>query len=139
MPNPYPVELRERAVRAYEAGEGSYTEVAEQFAIHRATLIEWVQRGRETGSVAPRGKGGGWISPVDLPLLRRLVGQRPDSTTDELTRAYNREATPKTRVHRSSVLRALRRDGYVFKKNDRGPRNMIVRMSRPSARRLGGG
>lgn len=139
MPNPYSVELRERAVRAYEAGDGTYTEVAEQFTINRWTLIGWVQRLRETGSVAARDKGGGWVSPVAVDVLQRLVRARPDTTTEELTRAYNREAAPANRVHRSSVLRALRREGYVFKKNDRGRRNTIVRMSRPSATRSDAG
>ncbi len=139
MLNPYPLELRERAVRAYEAGDATYSEVAEPFRIDRATLIRWVQRGRHTGSVAAHEKGGGWVSPVDLALLHRLVGDRPDTTTDELTRAYNRCAGPAGRVHRSSVLRALQRSGYVFKKNDRGRPNRIVRMSKRSGARSDAG
>ncbi len=139
MPNPYPLELRERAVYAYEAGDATYVEVAEQFRIDRATLIRWVQRNRTTGSVTAHDKGGGWVSPVALVLLHRLVGERPDTTTDELTRAYNRRAAPAGRVHRSSVLRALRRSGYVFKKNDRGRPNRIVQMSKPSGGPSGAG
>jgi hypothetical protein len=60
-------------------------------------------------------KAGGWESPVDLGVLHRLISERPDQTTGELTRAYNR-VTPNGRVHRSSIWRALRRTGYVFKK-----------------------
>jgi transposase len=139
MANPYPLELRERAVRAYESGKGTYSEVAEHFMIHRATLIRWVQRARETGTVAATDRGGGWVSPVDVSLLQRLVTERPDRTTDELTREYNRWAMPERRVHRSSVLRALQRSGYVFKKNGPGRRNKIVRMSKPSAGASDGG
>jgi transposase len=116
MANPYPVELRERAVRAYESSDDTYVEVATRFTLHVNTLVRWVQQSRETGSVAPKDKGGGWYSPVDGPLLTRLVQAHPDWTTDELTRAYNRAATLTARVHRSSILRALYRDGYVFKK-----------------------
>ena len=130
MPNPYPIALRERAVRAYENGTDTYKEVAAQFSISVATLIRWVQRERETGSVAPLAKHGGWRSPVDVALLHRLVRERPDRTTDELTRAYTRRVGPAGRVHRSSILRALQRTGYVFKKNGRGRRNKIVRRSR---------
>lgn len=133
MANPYSLELRERAVRAYESGDGTYTKVAERFTIHRATLIRWVGRARETGSVAAHERGGGWFSPVDMALVHRLVSERPDMTTEELTKAYNRSASREHRVHRSSVLRALRRNGYVFKKNGRGRRNKIVRMSKRSA------
>jgi transposase len=134
MPNPYPVALRERAVRAYETGTETYAQVAARFAIGLNTLLRWVQRARRTGDVAPLDKGGGWRSPVDLVVLHRLIAARPDSTTEELTRAYNREA-PAARVHRSSVLRALRRSGYVFKKNAGDQRSRIVPASKPSAKR----
>jgi transposase len=130
MPNPYPTALRERAVRAYETSMDSYETVAARFAIGLNTLLRWVQQARATGDLTPLAKGGGWRSPVDLALLERLVRARPDQTTDELTRAYNREATPAQRVHRSSVLRALRRAGYVFKKKGRAPRNRIASPSR---------
>jgi len=133
MPNPYPISLRERAVRAYELGTDTYAEVADHFSIGLATLVRWVQRARETGSLTPLDRGGGWTSPVDLSTLHRLVGERPDQTTDELTRAYNRSVPATARVHRSSVLRALQRTGYVFKKNAAGQRNRIVRTSKPSA------
>jgi putative transposase len=133
MPNPYPTPLRERAVRAYETGTDSYVEVAQRFSIGLATLVRWVQRARDTGTVAPLGRGGGWRSPVDIPILHRLVGEKPDQTTDELTRTYNRTVAPEARVHRSSILRALQRTGYVFKENGAGRPNRIVRASRPSA------
>jgi transposase len=139
MPNPYPSVLRERAVRAYEDGTERYTDVAATFGISLATLVRWVQRARDTGVLTPLEKAGGWQSPVTLPLLHRLVHEKPDQTTDELTRAYNREAAPEARVHRSSILRALQRTGYVFKKNDRGRQNTIVSPSRSNARRSSGG
>ena len=133
MPNPYPVALRERAVRAYEDSTDTYQVVAQRFAISVTTLLQWVQRARATGEIAPRPKGGGWRSPVDLPTLHRLVAERPDRTTDELTRAYNRAVAAAQRVHRSSVLRALQRTGYVFKKNDPDRRSRIVPASATSA------
>jgi transposase len=133
MPNAYPMALRERAVRAYETGPHSYAEVAARFEISLATLLRWVQRARATGTVAPLPRGGGWRSPVDLPVLHGLVRDRPDRTSDELTRAYNRAVPAEARVHRSSIIRALQRTGYVFKKNGAGPRNKIGRASTPSA------
>ena len=132
MANPYPNALRERAVRAYESRGETYVEVAARFSIGLATRVRWVQRSRETGTVAPLDKGGGWASPIDLPLLHALVRARPDRTTEELTRAYNRQAAPTARVHRSSILRALQRTGYVFKKNGRDRRNKTVSRSKPS-------
>lgn len=139
MPNPYPTALRERAVHAYEDSTARYIDVAAGFGISLATLVRWVQRARETGSLVPLAKAGGWRSPIDLSLLHRLVQEKPDRTTDELTRAYNREVASEGRVHRSSILRALQRSGYVFKKNARGRRNTIVRRSRLSGRGSGAG
>ena len=86
MPNPYPIELRERAVRAYEDGTDTYVTVASRFEIAVSTLCLWVRQARDTGTVFPAPKGGGWYSPVDIPLLHRLVQERPDRTSDELTR-----------------------------------------------------
>ena len=75
----------------------------------------------------PAPRGGGWYSPVDIALLHALIREKPDRTTEELTRAYNQRAAPEAQVHRSSVLRALQRTGYVFKKNDRGPQSKTRR------------
>jgi transposase len=100
-----------------------------------ATLERWLRRQRETGTLDPLAKGGGWKSPVDAAVLRRVVTERPDRTTDELTREYNREVAPARRVHRSSILRALQRLGYVFKKNARAQPNSTERTSRPSGPR----
>jgi len=134
MPNPYPRELRERAVRAYESRTDTYEDVAARFAIGPATLVRWVQRQRETGTLDPLAKAGGWESPVEWAVLKALLDEAPDQTCAELTRAYNRVA-PHGRVHRSSIWRALRRTGYVFKKNAPGPRNKTDRGSKPSAPR----
>ena len=131
MPNPYPRELRERAVRAYESRTDPYADVAARFAIGPATLLRWVQRQRETGTLDPLAKAGGWASPVDVSVLHALIDERPDQTCAELTRAYNRVA-PHGRVHRSSIWRALRRTGYVFKKNARARRSKTARGSKPS-------
>jgi transposase len=127
MPNPYPIALRERAVRAYEGSAETYAEVATRFSIHINTLVRWVRRQRDRQTVLPAPRGGGWYSPVDLQLLQALLKDKPDRTTEELTRAYNQRAAPEAQVHRSSVLRALQRTGYVFKKNARGPRSKTVR------------
>jgi transposase len=135
MPNPYGLDLRQRAVTAYESGEGSYVDIADRFAVAKRTVERWVERHRRTGSVAAFEKGGGWRSPVDVAVLHTVVREQPDRTTEELTRAYNRQVPAARQVHRSSVLRALRRAGYVFKKSVPGPQNTIVPRSTPPARR----
>lgn len=110
------MELRTRAVAAYEGGEGSYVAIAEQFAISVSSLLRWVERTRTTGDVAPRPKGGGWHSSIDSSVLRAVIAERPDATVEELRRRYNRRVARRARVSRSSVVRALRRLGFVLKK-----------------------
>jgi transposase len=139
MPNPFPIELRERAVRAYEEGEGSHTAVAARFSLNPWTLLRWIVRRRETGTLAPLAKSGGRESPVDVDVLHAVVRETPDATTEELTRVYNRRVDRAQRVHRSSVLRALHRCGYVFKKNARGPQSRIGPTSTLNVKRSGSG
>jgi transposase len=67
MPNPYPIALRERAVRAYEAGTETYAEVAARFSIHLNTVVRWVQRARDRGTVLPAPRGGGSIARASAP------------------------------------------------------------------------
>lgn len=121
-------------MRAYESRTDTYEDVAARFAIGPATLMRWVQRQRETGTLDPLAKAGGWESPVEWAVLKALLDERADQTCAELTRAYNRVA-PNGRVHRSSIWRALRRTGYVFKKNERARQNKTDRGSKPSAPR----
>lgn len=132
MPRAYPTELRERAVKAYESGEETLGELAVRFEVAERSLRYWVEQKRKTGSLAPKPRGGGNFSPVDVGILERVLGEHRDATTDELTRAYNKARLSGRRVHRSSILRALRRQGYVFKKNGRDQRSRIVRTSAPN-------
>jgi transposase len=131
MPNPYPVALRERAVRAYESGTASIVRVAEVFGISALTLQRWLNRHRREGAVAPLPRGGGWHSPVDLDRLIQFVADRPDATLAELTTAYNRRA--RVAVHRSSIVRALQRAGFVHKNKGPGHWNWIAPRSKPAA------
>src|SRR5258708_8323373 len=58
MARPYSLDLRERVVAAVEKGGMSRRRAAAQFGVGISTVINWVRRLRETGSVAP-GKIGG--------------------------------------------------------------------------------
>ena len=58
MARPYSIDLRERVVGAVIKGGLSCRRSAAQFGVGVKTAIDWVQRFRETGSVAP-GKMGG--------------------------------------------------------------------------------
>jgi transposase len=139
MPAPHPIELRERAVRAYENGHESYDVVAARFEIAPAALERWVRLYRDTKSVAPKPRGGGNYSPVDLALLEKLVVETGDATTHELTATYNVQVGRARRVHRSSIHRALVRAGYVFKKKSYVQQNSNDRTFSKSVRASSGG
>ncbi len=95
-----------------------------------------MRRKRQYGSVEPTPKAGGWFSQVDVNRLLTVVYASPDATTEELTRMYNCQLKDASRVHRSSILRALKREGFVFKKNVRGPQNRTDPTSRPPEKSL---
>jgi transposase len=135
MPNPYEHVLRERVVTAYEGGRGTALEVAELFGVSHRTVQRWVARWRATGSPAAAPKGGGWHSPIDLEVLAAVIAEVPDSTCAELCWAYNRRVGRAQRTTMTSVWRALRRSGYVLKKNGRGRVKSTGPISKPSGRR----
>jgi len=136
MPNPYDVALRERAVAAYDRGEGTYAAVAALFLIDHRTLERWVARWRATRSVEPLPKGGGWACPIALSILRTVIADTPDATIAEICRAYNRRVPRAQQTTETSCRRAMHRDGYVLKKNGRARVRSIGRMSTRSARLL---
>ena len=70
------------------------------------TLQRWLAQHRATGSLAPRPRGGGWKSEIDVALLTRLVREVPDSTIPEFCAEYNRRVTRAERTSVSAVRRA---------------------------------
>ena len=84
-------------------------------------------RERATGSVAPDPKRGGWLSPIDMETLKRVVTEAPDSTLAELCWEYNRRVGRAQRSTAGSIGRALHRQGFVLKKNGRGRANATGR------------
>jgi transposase len=135
MAEPYDLALRERAVRAYNAGEGGYHRLADLFGIAYRTLQRWVAQERTTGSVAPQEKGGGWPCPIDVEVLKTVVREAPDSTVAELCWEYNRRVPTAQRTTARSFRRVMGRVGFVLKKNAHGRANSTGRMWRQSAPR----
>jgi transposase len=134
MVDGHPVALRERAVAAYEAGRGSYPEIAELFGVGEASVKRWVWLKRKLGSLAPKAAGGGRRSTITLQDIERGLEARPDATALELTAEINRIRPKRLRVHVSSTKRALARHGFVVKKSADGRWRVSGRTSRSSAR-----
>jgi transposase len=124
MARPYSDDLRERVVEAVEAGS-SRREAADRFEIAPSSAIKWLQRWRESGSVAAKPTGGS-ISPLEehATCLLALVAEQPDLTLEEIV-----EAMHKRRIagSRTAVWRFLKRHAISFKKKACARRNKSER------------
>lgn len=120
----YSVDLRERLLRAIDAGLGA-GEAARLFGVGPATIRRWRRR-RELGTVAPMPKPGRTpkIAPADYPALAGQVADAPDATLVEHCAAW--EARHGVRVSAATMCRLLRQLGLPLKKS---------RSSRPSGTR----
>jgi transposase len=68
----YSLDLRQRVLAAWDLGEMTQVEVAEQFQVSRQWLVRLLARRRETGSVAALPHGGGWTPKFSGPRLAAL-------------------------------------------------------------------
>lgn len=111
-------ELRERALKAYQAGKGTQEEIATLYGITSRTFQRWCQQYQRTGSTHPKPRGHrvAVYTGKDLERLERTVEKHPDATLDEL-----RELTGKS-CSIMAVQRAVVRLGYSLKKNAVGQR-----------------
>lgn len=135
MAEPHPIELRERVVRAYESGDGSYADVGAQFDVGEASVKRWVRLKRLVGNVTAKPKSGGTHSSITAAELDAIVSRLGDPTALEITAEFNRHRRGATRVHVSSTKRALHRHGYVVKKNAAGRWSVCGRTSPRNAPR----
>jgi transposase len=120
MPRAYSTDLRERALAAYEAGEGRQSEVARLYRIGERTLSGWLKLAREEGRRSPKARRGG-TRPVggEAATLAALVAERNDATLAE----YADLLADRTGVRRSpsALCRALKALGLVRKKRRSRP------------------
>jgi transposase len=95
----------------------TYAETAEMLGIGEASVSRILRLHRETGSVAPRPKGGGRTSPIAGEVadkLKALVREVPDATVQEMLDALVASTGVATSL--SALKRALHRLGFSRKK-----------------------
>ena len=112
----YSVDLRERLLRAIDAGLG-VGEAARLFGVGRATIKRWRRQGRLTGSVAPQPKPGRRpkITPFDYPALAAQVAAAPDATLAEHCAQW--DASHGVHVSEAAMCRLLQRLQLPLKKS----------------------
>lgn len=115
LTKPYPMELRERAVRFVTAGE-SRNAVAKRLGLSVSCVVKWLARHRDTGSVRPANIGGHVPPKIvgehrDWVLLQIKAG---DVTLQGLADTL---ALRGLKVDYRTMWNFVHREGLSFKKN----------------------
>ena len=116
MAGAYSQDLRERVIAAVQGGL-SRRQVARVFHLGVATVINWVRRERETGSVAAKPMGGDHRSRLVGELRAWLLGriaEVPDLTLEELRGELKQRGIS---VGYGTLWRFFEREEITFKKN----------------------
>ena len=81
------MDLRQRIIEAYDAGEGTRQEIAQRFRVSLGMVKKLLQQRRATGDIAARHRLAGRkpkITAAHRERLAVLVRQRSDRTLEEL-------------------------------------------------------
>ena len=115
MPRACSRDLRERVVRAVEAGQ-SCRSAALRFGVAPSSAIKWVERWRTRGDVTPGSSRGRIRSPLHgyRQWLLDLAASEPEVT---LVEVRDRLAGQGLTTSEASIWRFFTREGISFKKN----------------------
>ncbi len=82
---PYSLDLRQKIVSTYEAGETSIRKVAQRFKVSKSTVQELLKRKQETGQLLPRPAMGGRQKQLlnYKNEIEQMVQSYPDCTLAE--------------------------------------------------------
>lgn len=119
----YSMDLRNRVVSAYDAGEGTMVELAERFKVSFTWVKKILRRRRETGSIAPLTTKRGRKPAIDgenLKRLEQLLVESPDATLEHIRDTLGVSCSI------VAVHYTLKRLGYRRIKKVSGPVNRIV-------------
>lgn len=126
MSSPLCVDLRERVVRAVDAGASRH-QAAERFGVSLASASRWCGQFAREGHVAPKPMGGDqrshWVE-AQAGLILALYERKPGIFLHELKAAL---AGRGIRVAQSSLSRFFKRHGITRKKTRATPPSRIGR------------
>ena len=129
MTRPYSMDLRERMVRAVEAG-ASRRATAAKFAVSPSCVVKLLQRWRQRGTLEPDPVSGGRRAKLadHAERVHALLAAAPDLTIQEL---QDRLAAAGIAVSPSAISRFLKACGLTRKKRPRTPPSRTARTSPP--------
>ena len=112
---PFSIDLRQRILNAYDAGEGTRQQIAKRFSVSFGFVKKLLVQRKATGSIAPLARPG--HPPAffgdNLKRLEEFVSANPDATLEEIQRHFANEV-PCSKV---AIHNTLKRLGYRVKKN----------------------
>src|SRR5258708_8854566 len=139
MPRSYSDDLRCRILLAYEAGEGSLEELAEDFGVSHGYTKKIRQQQLRSGQMERTPQRYPSQSPLDENRRQKLkdwIRVQPDLTLVELQEKLQQECG--LHISLPPIWRALKKLGLRFKKNStlkNGTSNEFKRRARPSRRK----
>src|SRR4051812_45847819 len=98
----YSMDLRERVVAACDARDGTREQIATRFSVSVSWIRDLLKRRRDTGTIAPKPRGGGRapaFNEAAAARLREAVRADDDATLEELAGASGVTCCPSA-VHR---------------------------------------
>jgi transposase len=128
----YSLDFRCLVINAYESGEGTLEEVAEQYGVGMAFVKKMLHLHRAGASLEPK-HGGGAQAKLDgaaRAKLRAAVAARPDATLGELKAMLSRVC--KVEVSEPTVCRELQRLELPRKKRVSSLVNVMSSSGKPS-------
>jgi transposase len=111
----FSIDLRQRILDAYDAGEGTRQQIADRFTVSLGLVKKLLAQRKATGSIAPKPRPGrpAAFSGESLERLEAYVRQRPDATLEEIRQHFAGEV----QCSIVAVHNALKRLDWRCKKN----------------------
>jgi len=112
----YPLELRQRVIKAVDSKIGTKKEIAETFSVSTSWIRKLLQRRKQTGSLEPSACTQGRkpaFNGADLGQLNDFVQENPDSTLEEIREYFS----DKVNCSIVAIHNALKRLDWRYKKN----------------------
>src|SRR5712664_1566208 len=128
----YSLDLRCLVITAYESGEGTVEDVAEQCGVGTAFVKKMLKLHRAGESLEPKHGGGAQakLTAAAREKLRAAVATRPAATLGELQEVLS--SACQVEVSEPTVCRELRRLELPRKKRASSPANATSRSGAPS-------
>lgn len=126
MARAYSQDLRDRVIKAVEAGESARSS-GRRFGVSEAAAIKWVRRWRDTGSPSPKQVGGyrPCILTDHADWVLELVSSTPDMTLREIRHHLQERGVM---VVSNTIWRFLQHNGLTYKKRQHMQQSKSERM-----------